>query len=106
MNHKMKVPNNNNFVLTYQVLNSENHIAAMPSDDFFGLLDDSDAILSTDLIDIGVGRLLISDNETAIQQVDKIEHYMKNGSSLFTTGTSNCNSGGGSSTFGAWRLDA
>ena len=67
---KNRVPNNNNFVLTYQVLNSENHIAAMPSDDFFGLLDDSDAILSTDLIDIGVGRLLISDNETAIQQVD------------------------------------
>ena len=101
---KNRVPNNNNFVLTYQVLNSENHIAAMPSDDFFGLLDDSDAILSTDLVDIGIGRLLISNNETAIQQVDKIQHYMNNGSTLFTTGTSNCNAAGGSSTFGDWRL--
>jgi hypothetical protein len=100
---KNRVPNNNNFIVTYQMLNSENHISAMPADDFFGLLDDSDAIFSTDLVDIGVGRLLISDLDIAREQVDKIEHYMRNGSSLYNTSTTNCSSDNGSTTFGDWR---
>jgi hypothetical protein len=75
----------------------------MPADDFFGLLDDSDAIFSTDLVDIGVGRLLISDLDVAREQVDKIEHYMRNGSSLYNTSTTNCSSDNGSTTFGDWR---
>lgn len=100
---KNRVANNNNYILTYQMLNSENHISAMPSDDYFGLLDDSDAILSTDLVDIGIGRLLISDNQMAKEQVDKIEHYMRNGSNLYNTAETNCDSDNGSSTFGDWR---
>lgn len=100
---KNRVPNNNNYVVTYQVLNSENHISALVTDDFFGMLDDTEAIGPSDELDIGVGRLLISDIEMARQQVDKIEHYMKNGSSLYSTANTNCSSDGGSSTFGDWR---
>lgn len=100
---KNRVPNNNNYVVTYQVLNSENHIAALVTDDFFGMLDDAEAIGPSDELDIGVGRLLISDIEMARQQVDKIEHYMKNGSNLYSTANTNCSSDGGSSTFGDWR---
>jgi len=100
---KNRVANNNNYILTYQVLNSENHIAAMPSDDYFGILDDSESMLSVDQVDIGVGRLLISDLVTAKEQVDKIEHYMRNGSSLYNTSQTNCSSNNGSTTFGDWR---
>ncbi|MDG1147875.1 MAG: type IX secretion system sortase PorU, partial [Crocinitomicaceae bacterium] len=100
---KNRVPNNNNFMLTYQVENSENHIAALVTDDYFGMLDDTDSFLASDLLDIGIGRLLISDNTMAKQQVDKVEHYMKNGSNLYTTSTTNCGSDNGSSTFGDWR---
>lgn len=102
---KSRVPNNNNFVLTYQMLNSENHISAMPSDDYFGILDDSESMSSSDLVDIGVGRLLISDNQMAKEQVDKIEHYMRNGSNLFSATNANCqgDEDGFSSTFGDWR---
>ena len=35
-----------------------------------------------DEMDIAVGRLLISSTEIAKEQVDKIEHYMKNGSAF------------------------
>jgi len=55
------------------------------------------------MVDIGVGRLLISDNETAKEQVDKIEHYMKNGSTLFASNNINCTDGISTSTFGDWR---
>lgn len=92
-----------NFVITYQVDDSENHISALVTDDYFGILDDGEAIGPNDEMDIGVGRLLISSNEIATQQVDKIEHYMKNGSALYSTQTTNCSSDNGSSTFGDWR---
>lgn len=104
---KNRVANNNYFVPTYQVELSENHIGAMVTDDYFALLSDSDGIAATDMLDIGVGRLLISDNTMARQQVDKIEHYMKNGSGLYNSSTTNCccDANGVSSTFGDWRLN-
>ena len=104
---KNRVSNNNNYIPTYQMLNSENHISAMVTDDYYGMLGDAESIAATDMLDIGVGRLLISDLQIAKQQVDKIEHYMKNGSNLFTESATNgsCASGGVNSTFGDWRLN-
>ena len=101
---KDRIDNNNNFIVTYQVDNSENHISALVTDDYFGMLDDNEAIYDSDLIDIGVGRLLISDATQAKQQVDKIEHYMKNGSQLFQSANANCCLDDNSAlTFGDWR---
>jgi hypothetical protein len=102
---KNRVPNNNNMVLTYQAENSENYLSCYVSDDFFGMLDDNEALAANDLLDIGIGRILASDQTQAKQQVDKIEHYMKNGSSLFNSNNASCclefNS---NSTFGDWKL--
>ena len=101
---KDRVSNNNNYILTYQMLNSEDHIAAMVTDDYFGLLDDNESISSTDELDIGVGRLLISSTEMGTQQVNKVEHYMNNGSSFYgSNSTAQCNAPGSVSTFGDWR---
>ncbi len=104
---KNRVANNNNYIPTYQMLNSENHIAALVTDDYYGILGDAESISATDMLDIGVGRLLISDIQIAKQQVDKIEHYIKNGSNLFTEAATNgtCSSTGINSTFGDWRLN-
>lgn len=104
---KNRVANNNYFVPTYQVELSENHIGAMVTDDYFALLSDTDGIAATDMMDIGVGRLLISDQTMARQQVDKIQHYMKNGSALYNSTNTNCccDANGVSSTFGDWRLN-
>lgn len=101
---KNRIPNNNNFIITYQVDNSENHISALVTDDFFGMLDDNEALFDTDLLDIGIGRLLISDLNQAKQQVDKIEHYLNNGSTLFRDNLGNCCLDNPSdNTFGDWR---
>lgn len=102
---KNRIPSNNNLVLTYQVENSENHISALVTDDFFGMLDDNEAIAAADLLDIGIGRLLISNLEQAKQQVDKIAHYMNNGSVLFSSNKASCClENNNLTTFGDWRL--
>jgi hypothetical protein len=36
---KDRIDNNNNFIVTYQVDNSEKHISALVTDDYFGMLD-------------------------------------------------------------------
>lgn len=100
---KNRVPNNNNFVPTYQVLDSEYSLTAMVTDDYYGMLDDNESISSTDMLDIGVGRLLISDINTAKQQVDKIEHYLKNGSNLFTSVVGQSTNNSANEVFGDWR---
>lgn len=101
---KNRVPDNNNFVLTYQVVSSENHISALVTDDFYGMLDDNESITGADLLDIGIGRILASSLTQAEQQVDKIEHYMKNGSELFANaGASCCLEDNSLNTFGDWR---
>ncbi len=83
---KNRLPNNNNFIVTYQMQASENMIDAMVVDDFFGILDDAEAISAADMMDIGVGRLIVSTSLQAKQMVDKIEHYMKNGSNFLSRG--------------------
>lgn len=94
-----------NYIMTYQVLNSENHVAALVSDDYFGMLDNNESFSSSDLLDIGIGRLLISSTQIANEQVDKVEHYMKNGSNFFSTpGDCDCAPSKTTSTFGDWRL--
>ena len=102
---KGRVGNNNYMVPTYEVLNSENHMGAIVTDDYFGLLDDSESINETDKMDIGVGRLLITTQGHAVEQVNKIEHYMKNGSVLFSGGANDCCTGKDNSTYGDWRLN-
>ena len=101
---KNRLPDNNNFIVTYQVPSSENMIEAMVVDDFFGMLDDDEAIGAADIMDIGVGRLIVSTNLQAKQMVDKIEHYMKNGSDFYPVGNSCCMGTQTDKTFGDWRL--
>jgi len=101
---KDRVSNNTNFVLTYQVEASENHTSSIVSDDFFGMLDDSEGFAATDQLDIGIGRLLATNPTNATQLVDKIEHYMNNGSDLFNQESICCDGNTGNKTFGNWRL--
>jgi hypothetical protein len=97
---KNRVAKNNNYIPTYQFLNSENHIDAMVSDDYYGMLDDNESINSADMLDIGVGRLLISSNQQARDQIDKIKQYLRLG---LETDTVNCCFQDESSSFGDWR---
>lgn len=100
---KNRVSDNNYFVPTYQVLSSEDHINALVTDDYFGMLDDNESISNSDMMDIGVGRMIVSSAEQAAQMVDKVEQYLRRG--LVTSETGICETGenSGCSSFGDWR---
>ncbi|MFC2096333.1 type IX secretion system sortase PorU, partial [Bacteroidota bacterium] len=76
--HKSITANNINYVLTYQSTNSLNPTTSFVTDDFFGLLDDTDNIEASNsgLVDIGIGRLPVKSSIEAQQMVDKIKSYL------------------------------
>lgn len=100
---KNRVSDNNYYVPTYQVDSSEDHINALVTDDYFGMLDDNEAINDTDMMDIGVGRMIISTTEQAKEMVDKIVQYLREG--MATSEAPLCADGEASdcSSFGDWR---
>lgn len=102
---KNRVAGNNYMIPTYEFLNSENHIFALVTDDYFGFMDNNESIGGLDLMDLGVGRLLITTATHAQTQVDKIEHYMKNGinSPIVSDDPNSCCIGETATMFGDWR---
>ena len=101
---KNRVSDNNNFVPTYQVDSSEDHVNALVTDDYYGMLDDDESISNSDMMDIGVGRMIISNNDQAKEMIDKIVQYMRKG--LVSSETPICTDPASSdcSSFGDWRL--
>ncbi|MEX0813194.1 MAG: type IX secretion system sortase PorU [Chitinophagales bacterium] len=76
--YKDIIPDNTNFVPTYQSFNSLSPIGSFCSDDYFGFYDDIEGGSITDrndYLDIAIGRIPCSDNEEAKNSVDKIMHY-------------------------------
>ncbi len=68
-----------NKLLTYQSDNSLNEISSYVTDDYFGLLEDSEgANISSESLDIGVGRLTVSTTDQADIVVEKISDYIEN----------------------------
>lgn len=101
---KDRVSNNNYMVPVYHTVNSENYIGTLLSDDYFGFLDDGEAFDPSDELDIAVGRLVATTTDDAKNLVNKIEHYMRNGSSIYSGQDLACGENGFISTHGDWRL--
>jgi hypothetical protein len=66
---------NSNFIPTFQSPESFHPVTSYATDDFFGCLDDNEGGLSTDVPDIGIGRLPVQTVAEAAMAVDKIIHY-------------------------------
>ena len=72
---KDRIPNNTNFVITYQSANSVSPLNTFSTDDYYGYLDDNEGELTNDLVDIGIGRLPAKSLQEANDMVNKIIHY-------------------------------
>lgn len=73
---KYRMPDNTNFLPTYQSDNSVSLTYSYTCDDFYGMLDDNEGPLNNaDLLDLGVGRIPAKTTEEATQMVDKIIRY-------------------------------
>jgi hypothetical protein len=76
--YKNRINGNTNLVPCFQSANSLDPLGTFVSDDYFGLLDDADdvnAVAPPGLLDIGIGRIPVSNGQQAKTIVDKIIAY-------------------------------
>ncbi len=65
-----------NYVLTYQTSESIHRVNSFGSDDFFGLMDDSEGLLNSSArVDLGIGRISAQTRSEAAIAIDKIRRY-------------------------------
>jgi len=64
-----------NYLMTYESENSINPVSSIVSDDYFGFLDDNEGEAIQDKLDIGIGRLPVSNLSEANSMVSKIRNY-------------------------------
>ncbi len=73
--NKTLPPGNPNFIPTYQSKNSNVVVSSFTSDDFYGLLGEGEGE-ETGTVDIGIGRLPVSDTAEAGVMVSKTASYL------------------------------
>jgi hypothetical protein len=83
---------NQNWVPSYQTEDAIDYSRSYTSDDYFGLLDDSEGESTADLVDIGVGRIVAHSVQQANEVVDKILSYDRQ--QLLTASASSCSTTG------------
>ncbi len=89
-NNKRGTVDNTNFIPTYESDNSVDFTTSFASDDFYGLLDDSEGVFvpdSQEAVDIGIGRFPVKTKAEAQTAVDKVIAYTKTG--ILPTATNN-----------------
>jgi hypothetical protein len=74
-NNILLLDNNQNWIPSYQTVNSVSPTRSYTSDDYFGLLDENEGEGTGDMVDIGIGRLPVSSAQQARDVVDKILRY-------------------------------
>jgi hypothetical protein len=72
---KNRVQNNNNYVPTYQSVESLKFIGTYVTDDYFGIMGDKQGDGSNGTINIGIGRFPVSTKADASILLHKIMHY-------------------------------
>lgn len=76
--YKDRIPNNTNFVPTFESAESFNVLMSYCNDDFFGFLDmdeDIENLRIPNTLDIGIGRFPVNTLEEAQAMVRKVKHY-------------------------------
>lgn len=74
--YKERIPNNTNIIPSWNSINSFSLSSSYVSDDFFGMMDLGEGLMSnSNKLDIAVGRILADSNSRAKDLVDKVETY-------------------------------
>jgi hypothetical protein len=92
---------NSNFIPTYQSPQSLQPTTSYTSDDYFGLLDDTEGDFTGDVVDIGIGRIPCSTKSEAENVLNKIIGYCRKGQAIETQVNSCVSNVGGP--LGDWR---
>ncbi len=70
-----RIPENENFIPTWQSPNSFGGNSSYATDDYFGMLDPWEGKANDDNMDIGIGRLIVTNTEQADMAINKIFNY-------------------------------
>lgn len=100
--NKYRLPGNTAFVPTYQSISYGQLyiISSFVSDDFYGMLDDTEGMAAGNLMDIAVGRINVRNNSEAEAVLKKIKDYSTEVAPPLNAG---CCDGSTSVTMGDWR---
>lgn len=90
-NNVNSIADNQNYIPSYQSADSWLPSGCYTTDDYYCLLDDNEGESNADIIDVGVGRLPISNVQQAKEVVDKILNYDR--LMLGTSSGTSCSSG-------------
>ncbi len=96
-----RLSGNTAFIPTFQSEESLHPAYSFVTDDFFGMLDDSEGYNSAGHLDLGVGRIPVATSAEATQMVDKIERYLSDNSAVGNPTV--CTGGGSTKPLGDWR---
>lgn len=76
IDYKDRLPNNTNVVPVFHAFESFNLTTGIASDDFYAMMDaDEGTLITNDLMDIAVGRMLVNTPQQANEMIDKIIAY-------------------------------
>ncbi|MEO6883543.1 MAG: type IX secretion system sortase PorU [Bacteroidia bacterium] len=91
--NKYRIPNNTDYIPTYESDNSLDPTSSYVSDDFYALLDDNEGDwTSSYMLDIGVGRMPVQTTQDAQNIINKVIRYETKTGALASSGN-NCNCG-------------
>jgi hypothetical protein len=95
---------NSNFIPTWESASSLAPTASYVSDDFYGLLDDTEGLMGqNEYADIGIGRFPVRNTTEAKTAVDKVIRYTAESTVPLETSSSACTDPSTASAFGDWR---
>ncbi len=99
--NRNSTPGNTNLLPTFQSLESLRPASSYVSDDYFAFLSDDEGEGNFDLMDVGVGRLVVKNNQEATSVVNKIRRYIEIPETAANPNCSICNDA--NTNLGAWR---
>lgn len=73
--YKNRIPDNTDFVPTWESVNSLNSISSIATDDYYGYLENGEGTGYNDKVDIGIGRFPVDTPAEAKNAVDKVIRY-------------------------------
>jgi len=80
---KNRIPENMNFILTFQSRQSLKLTQSYVTDDFYGMMDENEGSDAAGNVDVGIGRIHANTPEQAKNIVDKIVSYARTESDVF-----------------------
>ena len=80
---KNRIPDNQNFIMTFQSRQSLRLTQSYVTDDFYGFMDPNEGADAAGNVDVGIGRIHANTPEQAENMVDKIINYSKSNSEVF-----------------------